>query len=85
MTTRSLQRAALPGLISATCGWKATVGDGFDSRCWRIFGPCDILANGAGGNSAKANTDKEFYEAWMWTTPLLQTFFTISPENVSSC
>ena len=26
------------------------------------FGPCDILVNGAGGNSAKANTDKEFYE-----------------------
>ncbi|MBQ2996539.1 MAG: SDR family oxidoreductase [Oscillibacter sp.] len=26
------------------------------------FGKCDILVNGAGGNNAKANTDKEYYE-----------------------
>lgn len=26
------------------------------------FGSCDILLNGAGGNNAKANTDKEYYE-----------------------
>lgn len=48
------------------------------------LGPCDILVNGAGGNSAKANTDKEFYEAGDVDNSLLQTFFTISPENVSS-
>ena len=26
------------------------------------FGPCDILLNGAGGNNARATTDKEYYE-----------------------
>lgn len=28
----------------------------------RDFGPCDILINGAGGNNARAQTDKEYYE-----------------------
>lgn len=47
------------------------------------LGPCDILVNGAGGNSSKANTDKEFYELGDLDTAGLQTFFDISPENVS--
>ena len=28
----------------------------------KIYGKCDILINGAGGNNARANTDKEYYE-----------------------
>lgn len=28
----------------------------------RDLGPCDILLNGAGGNNARATTDKEYYE-----------------------
>lgn len=47
------------------------------------LGPCDILVNGAGGNNSKANTDKEFYEPGDLDTAGLQTFFDISPENVS--
>ena len=57
-----------------------------EEAAWQVladFGPCDILVNGAGGNNAKANTDKEFYEAGDIDDPALQTFFSISPENVS--
>ncbi len=32
-------------------------------RVKRELGPCDVLVNGAGGNSPKATTDKEYYEA----------------------
>lgn len=48
------------------------------------FGPCDILVNGAGGNSSRANTDKEFYETGDIDDSSIQTFFNISPENVSA-
>ncbi|WP_077609308.1 SDR family oxidoreductase [Clostridium sp. Marseille-P2415] len=32
------------------------------ARVLAELGPCDILINGAGGNNARANTDKEYFE-----------------------
>lgn len=32
------------------------------ARVLAQLGPCDILVNGAGGNNARANTDKEYFE-----------------------
>lgn len=32
------------------------------ARVLAELGPCDILVNGAGGNNARANTDKEYFE-----------------------
>ena len=31
-------------------------------RVMEELGPCDLLINGAGGNNARANTDKEYFE-----------------------
>lgn len=45
------------------------------------LGECDILINGAGGNSPAATTDKEYYEAGALDT---KTFFDLSQEGVSA-
>ncbi len=47
------------------------------------LGPCDILVNGAGGNNAKANTDKEFYETGDLNNPAIRTFFDLSTDAMS--
>lgn len=36
--------------------------EGVALQILKDFGPCDILVNGAGGNSPKATTDKEYFE-----------------------
>lgn len=45
------------------------------------LGPCDILVNGAGGNSGKCTTQHETYEAGDETTDDFLTFFNIQPAG----
>lgn len=47
------------------------------------LGPCDILVNGAGGNNARANTDKEFYEDGDIDEKAIRTFFDLETDAVS--
>jgi NAD(P)-dependent dehydrogenase (short-subunit alcohol dehydrogenase family) len=47
----------------------------------RELGPCDILINGAGGNSDKANTTKEYYEI-ADTDDSIRSFFKLLPEDI---
>ena len=49
----------------------------------RDLGKVDILINGAGGNNARANTDKEYYEAGDIDDPELKTFFNLDSSGVS--
>ena len=47
------------------------------------LGPCDILINGAGGNSARATTDKEYFEPGDLEGDT-RSFFDLSAEDVGS-
>ena len=46
-----------------------------------VFGKCDILINGAGGNSPKCTTSKEYYEQGDIDNPELTNFFNLSKEG----
>ena len=48
------------------------------------MGPCDILINGAGGNNAKANTDKEFYEFGDMEAKDVVSFFDLDENSVQN-
>ncbi|WP_282035181.1 SDR family oxidoreductase [Metabacillus indicus] len=50
----------------------------------RSFGPCSILINGAGGNHAAGNTDKEYFEREDADNPEIRTFFDLDPAGVKS-
>ncbi len=45
------------------------------------YGPCDILINGAGGNSPKASTDCEFHDNDVMNDPEKKSFFDLDPEG----
>ena len=47
----------------------------------KIYGPCDILINGAGGNNARANTDKEYFEHGDLDADV-KTFFDLADEDL---
>ena len=48
------------------------------------LGPCDILINGAGGNSPRAQTQKEYYEPGDLYDKETRTFFDLDDSSVNS-
>lgn len=47
-----------------------------------IYGPIDILINGAGGNNPKGTTDKEIYEDGDIDNGDIKSFFDLDPEGI---
>lgn len=45
------------------------------------YGPCDILINGAGGNSPKASTDCEMHDNAVMNDPTKKSFFDLDPAG----
>ena len=48
------------------------------------LGPCDILINGAGGNSPRAQTEKEYYEKGDLMDKETRSFFDLDESSVNS-
>ncbi len=46
------------------------------------LGACDILINGAGGNSPRATTDNEYFDPETLDNPDVKDFFNIQPEGL---
>ncbi len=47
-----------------------------------VFGPCDILINGAGGNNPRATTDQEYFDP-AGLSDETKTFFDLDEEGMS--
>lgn len=47
------------------------------------FGKCELLVNGAGGNSPKATTDDEFYDSAIHADPDKKSFFDLDESGFS--
>ena len=48
-----------------------------------LFGPCEILINGAGGNNPRATTDDEFFSPDVLADPGKKSFFDLDPTGFS--
>lgn len=53
-------------------------------RVLELYGPCDILINGAGGNNPRATTDCEVYDAACAADSGKKSFFDLDKEGLSS-
>ncbi|MDH5607883.1 MAG: SDR family oxidoreductase [Cyclobacteriaceae bacterium] len=47
-----------------------------------LFGPCDILINGAGGNHPKGTTSRPFFNPEELPDPAIRSFFDLSAEGI---
>ncbi len=47
----------------------------------KVYGPCDILINGAGGNSPKASTDCEYHDDAVMNDPDKKSFFDLDSRG----
>ncbi len=52
-------------------------------KVMQAYGKCDILINGAGGNSPKATTDDEFFDQAVLDAPDKKSFFDLDPAGIS--